>query len=153
MIAVPVGLIGDYSPSVVAHRAIPEALRLAAGRLGHAVETTWLHTASLGEDVSDQLGHFAALWCVPGSPYANEHAALFRHPLRPRVRAAVPGDLRRVSACPDGVRAQRPRPRGRRACRDLPRRTHAAPLAAVLLARGTGWGRRGPRGLKGALHP
>src|SRR5262245_43491640 len=76
MIAVPVGLIGDYSPSVVAHRAIPEALRLAAGRLGHAVETTWLHTASLGEDVSDQLGHFAALWCVPGSPYANEHAAL-----------------------------------------------------------------------------
>jgi CTP synthase (UTP-ammonia lyase) len=73
---VRVGLIGDYNPTVTAHRAIPDALALAAVCLGESIEPTWLHTATLGPEVSAQLAEFAGLWCVPGSPYANTTGAL-----------------------------------------------------------------------------
>ena len=50
-----IALIGDFNPAVVAHRAIPAALRLASARAGCAVEPVWVGTASLGEDVAAQL--------------------------------------------------------------------------------------------------
>jgi CTP synthase (UTP-ammonia lyase) len=71
-----IGLIGDFDPSVVAHRAIPEALALAAGQLGRRVEATWVHTATIGKDVLARLADFAGLWCVPASPYASTEGAL-----------------------------------------------------------------------------
>ncbi|HJZ92087.1 MAG TPA: hypothetical protein VKE40_14525 [Gemmataceae bacterium] len=76
MTAVRIGLIGDYDPSILAHQAIPEAVRLAGEHLGLPVHETWVGTATLGADVPVQLGGFAGLWCVPASPYANTEGAL-----------------------------------------------------------------------------
>jgi CTP synthase (UTP-ammonia lyase) len=71
-----IGLIGDYSPSVPAHIAIPQALDLAAGVLGCGVRPEWLPTEQLVGDVSERLATFDALWCVPASPYASMDGAL-----------------------------------------------------------------------------
>ncbi len=71
-----IGLIGDHDPEVTAHRAIPEALGLAARGLGVSVAPEWVHTASLGRDFSKRLGGFDGLWCVPASPYADMDGAL-----------------------------------------------------------------------------
>lgn len=73
---VPIGLIGDFDPAVIAHQAIPEALGLAAGNEGRAVEAAWVGTTTLGHDVPSQLAAFAGVWCVPASPYANTEGAL-----------------------------------------------------------------------------
>lgn len=71
-----IALVGDFDPSVTAHQAIPDALRLSAERLGVAVAPTWVHTASLSSPVYATLAEFAAVWCVPASPYANADGAL-----------------------------------------------------------------------------
>jgi len=71
-----IGLIGDYSPSVPAHVAIPQALDLAAGVLGCAVRPEWLPTEQLMGDISERLAAFDALWCVPASPYISMDGAL-----------------------------------------------------------------------------
>lgn len=74
--ALRIGLIGDYSPDVRAHTAIPQALDLAAAGTGYRVKTEWLHTEEIGADVESRLATFNALWCVPGSPYASMEGAL-----------------------------------------------------------------------------
>jgi CTP synthase (UTP-ammonia lyase) len=71
-----IGLIGDYSSSVPAHIAIPQALDLAAGVLGCSVRTEWLPTEQLTGDVAERLAAFDGLWCVPASPYASMDGAL-----------------------------------------------------------------------------
>jgi CTP synthase (UTP-ammonia lyase) len=71
-----IALIGDYQPDVIAHQAIPQALRLAADHAGHPAEFVWVGTANLGEDVPRQLTGFDGIWCVPASPYANTAGAL-----------------------------------------------------------------------------
>jgi CTP synthase (UTP-ammonia lyase) len=76
MQSLSIGLIGDYSPSVPAHVAIPQALDLAAGVLGCCVRAEWLPTEQLTGDLSEQLAAFDALWCVPASPYASMDGAL-----------------------------------------------------------------------------
>jgi CTP synthase (UTP-ammonia lyase) len=70
-----VALVGDYDPTVIAHQAIPEALRLASLQTGSNVEGVWLHTASI-TDPTTQLRDFAGIWCVPASPYANADGAV-----------------------------------------------------------------------------
>ena len=60
--AVRVALVGDYDVRHTAHRAIPEALRLAAESLRRPVEPTWVHTSSLDGDVCQQLAGYAAIW-------------------------------------------------------------------------------------------
>jgi CTP synthase (UTP-ammonia lyase) len=70
-----VALVGDYNPAVIAHQAIPEALRLAGLQTGDDVEGVWLHTASI-VDPAAQLRDFAGIWCVPASPYANPEGAV-----------------------------------------------------------------------------
>jgi ribosomal protein S18 acetylase RimI-like enzyme/gamma-glutamyl-gamma-aminobutyrate hydrolase PuuD len=75
-----IGLVGDRDESVLAHRAIPEAVRLAAERLGVAAEVVWLATDSLpaGVEAAREIleGAFDALWCVPASPYRHTAGAL-----------------------------------------------------------------------------
>jgi CTP synthase (UTP-ammonia lyase) len=71
-----IGLIGDYSASVPAHVAIPQALDLAAGAVGCTVRVEWLPTEQLTGDVSERLARFDGLWCVPASPYASMDGAL-----------------------------------------------------------------------------
>lgn len=71
-----IALIGDYNPEVIAHRAIPEALRLtsAEGAWNNA-EGTWIPTDSITAAAS-QLEPFSGIWCVPASPYRNMNGAL-----------------------------------------------------------------------------
>ena len=71
-----IGLIGDYSPNVKAHIAIPQAVALAANTLACDAETSWLATPQLEHDLEQSLLAFNALWCVPASPYASMQGAL-----------------------------------------------------------------------------
>jgi CTP synthase (UTP-ammonia lyase) len=69
-----IALVGDRSDSVVAHRAIPRALVLAADECGQEIEPIWMPTDAV-EDASALLT-FDAIWCVPGSPYRSMDGAL-----------------------------------------------------------------------------
>lgn len=69
-----IGLIGDYDPGIVAHQAIPEALRLAAQESGIAVGFEWVATDRITD--ARQISYFDGLWCVPGSPYRSLDGAL-----------------------------------------------------------------------------
>ncbi|MFB9328382.1 hypothetical protein ACFFSY_20825 [Paenibacillus aurantiacus] len=71
-----IGLIGDYNEEVVAHRAIPSAIRLAAEALGVEAIAEWLPTPSLEEATGDKLARYDGLWCVPASPYRSMQGAL-----------------------------------------------------------------------------
>jgi CTP synthase (UTP-ammonia lyase) len=71
-----IGLIGDFSPDVRAHRAIPRAVELAARGTPWDPEVRWLATPLLERDSAQTLAGYDALWCVPGSPYASMDGAL-----------------------------------------------------------------------------
>src|SRR5450432_689777 len=71
---VAIGLIGDYSESVPAHRAIPIALRDAAKTSAIAVELEWIPTEQVTSGAP--LSRFNGLWCVPASPYRSTDGAL-----------------------------------------------------------------------------
>jgi CTP synthase (UTP-ammonia lyase) len=71
---VHIGLIGDYDVGITAHRAIPEALRLAAQERGVAVEFEWVPSDQIG--TAQRISAFDGLWCVPGSPYRSMEGAL-----------------------------------------------------------------------------
>ncbi|MEP6572771.1 MAG: CTP synthase [Gemmatimonadota bacterium] len=71
-----VALIGDHDSAVVAHQAIPLALRITAAEQRLGIEWDWVHTTSLGPSGSTNLAGYDALWCVPASPYANTAGAL-----------------------------------------------------------------------------
>jgi CTP synthase (UTP-ammonia lyase) len=77
MPTIRIALIGDYSPSVTAHLAIPPALELAAKALEVEVEPVWIHTSRLTgtEELRALLG-YQGIWCVPASPYANTEGAI-----------------------------------------------------------------------------
>ncbi len=66
-----IALVGDYSESIVAHRAIPIALSLAAEQTKSDVSWEWVHSRMITGDAEQMLDPFAAVWCVPGSPYEN----------------------------------------------------------------------------------
>jgi CTP synthase (UTP-ammonia lyase) len=71
-----IGLVGDYSPDVAAHAAIPRAVDLASQGLAHRPELLWLATSRIAQDDGHPLEGCDALWCVPGSPYASMDGAL-----------------------------------------------------------------------------
>ena len=87
---VTIGLVGDYSDSVAAHRAIPPALRMASDALSIDVRHEWIPT----EDVTSvaRLSRFDGLWCLPGSPYRSMEGALLaiRHARETRTPFSVP---------------------------------------------------------------
>ncbi len=65
-----IALLGDFSETVVAHRAIPLALQRAAEELQSNVAGEWVHTSEVTNAERD-LADFDALWIVPASPYQN----------------------------------------------------------------------------------
>ena len=71
-----IALIGDYSETVVAHRAIPIALRLAADALSADIRWDWISTATLESSFDKQLKDYSAVWCTPGSPYKNTRGVI-----------------------------------------------------------------------------
>ena len=70
-----IALVGDFSPEVIAHRAIPRALELAGTAEGLPVTWTWIPTASI-RNAARELGGFAAIWMAPATPYAHTAGAL-----------------------------------------------------------------------------
>src|SRR5437879_482900 len=76
MSTIRIALIGDFDPTAKAHQAIPVALRLAAEALQRVVEGIWIVTDSIQTDPAEQLADFAAIWCVPKSPYRSMNGAL-----------------------------------------------------------------------------
>jgi CTP synthase (UTP-ammonia lyase) len=69
-----IALVGDYSASVVAHRAIPRALDLVASA-GPDIAWHWVATRDI-RDASRDLARYAGVWVVPASPYENMTGAL-----------------------------------------------------------------------------
>jgi CTP synthase (UTP-ammonia lyase) len=74
--SVRIGLIGDFSPHVKAHYAIPRAIDLALPDLACQAEASWLSTPLLETLPEEQLAGYDAFWCVPGSPYESMDGAL-----------------------------------------------------------------------------
>jgi CTP synthase (UTP-ammonia lyase) len=75
MSAPTLALVGDYSPEVVAHRAIPRALELACIAIKCDLSWQWVATRDL-HDAPRDLAKFSAVWVVPASPYENMAGAL-----------------------------------------------------------------------------
>src|SRR5262245_508263 len=71
-----IALVGDYNESVVAHRAIPLALKLAVSELRADVSWEWLPSRDLPPMGAATLERHAAVWCVPASPYANTQGVI-----------------------------------------------------------------------------
>jgi predicted N-acetyltransferase YhbS len=72
-----IGIIGDYDPAFVPHRATDTALSHAASALSLAVERTWLPTVSLdAPEAGESLTSFHGLWVAPGSPYKSMTGAM-----------------------------------------------------------------------------
>lgn len=74
--ALRIALIGDYSPAVTAHVAIPKALALAAQQSARPIEAVWMPTERLDRGAGTQLEPFDGIWCVPASPYVSMEGAL-----------------------------------------------------------------------------
>lgn len=70
-------LVGDYNPTVTAHRAIPLALDLARAAIPAASKLTWqwVNTRDL-RDAPRDLAACSGVWLVPASPYENTAGAL-----------------------------------------------------------------------------
>jgi len=73
---VPIALVGEANPAVLAHRAIPLALGRASRAIGRVVTPIWVDTRSLAIAGVRSLEQYSGIWCVPGSPYADTDAAL-----------------------------------------------------------------------------
>jgi CTP synthase (UTP-ammonia lyase) len=71
-----IALIGDFDEGITAHCAIVPALARAAAEIGVRIDPQWHHTSTLRGDVAAQLASYAAIWCAPGSPYANTAGVL-----------------------------------------------------------------------------
>jgi CTP synthase (UTP-ammonia lyase) len=69
-----IALVGDYSPDVLAHRAIPRALELARTALDTDVIWQWFPTLQI-RDAARDLAVFTGIWVVPASPYENTAGA------------------------------------------------------------------------------
>ena len=74
--SIRIGLIGDFSPHVKAHYAIPRAIELTLSGLACKAEASWLSTSLLETLPEETLAGYDALWCVPGSPYESMEGAL-----------------------------------------------------------------------------
>ena len=70
-----IALVGDYSPDVTAHIAIPRALDMSSADTLHAIEAVWIPTHELSTSVK-ALQSVHAVWCVPASPYVSMEGAL-----------------------------------------------------------------------------
>lgn len=68
-------LVGDYSPEVIAHRAIPRALELACAATKIDLTWQWVATRDV-HDAARTLRKFSAVWLVPASPYENMAGAI-----------------------------------------------------------------------------
>lgn len=71
---IDIALVGDFDASVLAHRAIPRALSLAADDLALSVTPEWVSTEEIHDE--SRVAQFDGIWCVPASPYRSMGGAL-----------------------------------------------------------------------------
>lgn len=86
-----IALVGDHDERIVAHQAIPGALRLAGQAAGHDVRFEWLASDSVTSESC--LAGFDGIWCIPGSPYRSMGGACcsrFASLVRDRGRFSAP---------------------------------------------------------------
>jgi len=83
-----VALIGDRSPTVLAHERIPSILEglYPSGSSVEPLDVCWIHSTSI-EPTTDLSG-FDGIWVIPGSPYANVAGVL--HAITTARTHAVP---------------------------------------------------------------
>ena len=62
-------LLGDQSDDVIAHRAIPPAIQIAANQLSIDCTSEWIHSSEID---TSALTEYSGIWCVPASPYADQ---------------------------------------------------------------------------------
>lgn len=67
-------LVGDRSPSVLAHARIPALIGALTTSSEEPIEPYWLHTTTIAGPAD--LAGFDGIWVVPGSPYANTDGVL-----------------------------------------------------------------------------
>jgi CTP synthase (UTP-ammonia lyase) len=72
--SVSVGLVGNYDATVLAHQAIPGALRNAADTLDIEVRHEWVPSEEIR--TTARISGFDGIWCIPGSPYRSTEGAL-----------------------------------------------------------------------------
>jgi CTP synthase (UTP-ammonia lyase) len=72
-----IGLIGDFNPEVVAHRAIENCFRLVGESGNSSLKGVWIGTKDIRPGDDQQFEPFQGLWCVPASPYQNLDGALW----------------------------------------------------------------------------
>lgn len=73
---VRIALIGDYSPTVIAHRAIPPALALAGTAASCIVDGIWSPTESVADWEAKDFESYDGFWCVSASPYRDPAGAM-----------------------------------------------------------------------------
>jgi CTP synthase (UTP-ammonia lyase) len=71
-----IGVLGDFNPENLSHRATNSSLQQAAKARGLAVEFVWIPTPSLERRVEETLSGYDALWASPGSPYVSMQGML-----------------------------------------------------------------------------
>jgi CTP synthase (UTP-ammonia lyase) len=74
--SIHIALVGDYNSNIIAHKAIPLAIDLAAKNVNVNVCFSWIPTASLVSNALSILSQYQAIWSVPGSPYKSMEGAL-----------------------------------------------------------------------------
>lgn len=65
---IKIALIGDRSDEQIAHRAIPEALKLTAEKNNIDHQTDWINSTEIA---LEDLEGYQGIWCVPASPYKD----------------------------------------------------------------------------------
>jgi CTP synthase (UTP-ammonia lyase) len=76
IVAVRVGVVGDFDPGFVSHTATNDSLVHSAARLGTEVDVVWLPTPSLTDaKAPETLAGFDGLWISAGSPYRDRNGA------------------------------------------------------------------------------
>jgi CTP synthase len=70
-----IALIGDFNPEVIAHQAIPDALRLARNAVGKRFTWRWIDTDRIS-GARETLADCGGVWVVPASPYKNTEGVL-----------------------------------------------------------------------------
>ena len=63
-----IALIGDRSDEQIAHRAIPEALKLTAEHYRVDCKIDWINSTEIE---LKKLEDYQGIWCVPASPYKD----------------------------------------------------------------------------------
>lgn len=76
MAGLRIGIIGDFNPEYLYHKATNQSLDLTARSLGIETSYEWIPTDSLDEQRTAALERFDGLWASPGSPYRSMDGAL-----------------------------------------------------------------------------